>query len=438
MPHGAPAFDALCQEIVERQVADPLAPVAVIVPSRRVGAALRHRLAKATGARGSKGAANVRFVTLSDVAEDLAGVGCRAGGRFKATRSSLGAAARAGLGSNPGFLAAVAEDPSTEEEVVALYEDLRQLGEGAFDLLRSRGQKQSDLAAICQTMRGHLERRCFDDADLFEGAIAALDQAGLPGDFGLNLIVQLPERARPAERRLIAALAQRSDLVVHLGVLGDESADAPIRSIGQALVAEGLSGVSVLPGPKDVCLGPDEPVFVGERIEARDAESEVLAAARVVLDSLERGIPADRIAVLYSSRSTYHQLVADVFDSAGVTWSGPSATRVIETATACTLTGFVRLAVSGLQRDGLLAWLRSAPLRDGRGELLPVGSFELVSRRAGIVGGDAAEWRRHLDSLAAELRRGHEEEPGRWICFRRASGRGAIGGCLASTHVGVC
>ncbi|HLX78607.1 MAG TPA: PD-(D/E)XK nuclease family protein, partial [Acidimicrobiales bacterium] len=367
--------------------------------------------AKATGPSGSKGAANVRFITLSDLAEDLGGVGCRRGGGFKATRSSLGAAARAALASRPGFLAAVAEDPSTEEEVVAVYEDLRQLGEGAFDLLGRRGRKQSDLAEICQTMRAHLERRCFDDADLFEGAIAALDEAGLAGDFGQNLIVQLPERARPAERRLIAALAKRSDLVVHLGVLGDESADAPIRSIGRALVAEGLSDVSVLPSPKDDGLGPDEPVFVAERIEARDAESEVLAAARLVLDSIERGIPADRIAVLYSSPSTYHQLVADVIDSAGITWSGPSATRVIETATACTLTGLVGLAISGLERDALLAWLRSAPLRDAHGELLPVGSFELVSRRAGVVGGDAAVWRRHLDTFAAELRRGHEEEP---------------------------
>lgn len=359
---------------------------------------------------GRHGVVNVRFVTLADLAEELGAVLCRGGGRRKVTRASLGAAARVALRSHRGFLAKVADEPSTEDELVSLYEELRQLEEGAVRSLGSRGRRGAELAALCSTMRACLEPCCFDDADLIDAAVRELDEGASLAEYGGRIVVHLPERARPGEARLVAKLAERTDLVVHLGLVGEPAADEPAFAIGRAFESAGIGGASAQPGLTVGGLGPDAPITPGERIEAGETRSEVRAAVRVVLDALTDGVPAARIAVLYSSRETYHQLMARALDAAGIAWSGPSATRVIETPTARALVGLIKLAGSGLERGAVLDWLRSAPFRGADAMPLPVGAWELASRQAGIVGGNADEWRRHLQALSRELDRGIGDE----------------------------
>ena len=97
------------------------------------------------------------------------------------------------------------------------------------------------------------------------------------------------------------------------------------------------------------------------------------AAVRVVLESLEAGVSPDQIAVLYSSRQTYLGLLAVAFEQAGLAWSGPTATRVADTAIARALSGLVSLATDGLSRAGVMEWIRSAPLRDADGAPVPLG-----------------------------------------------------------------
>ena len=389
----------------ERRTLERLAPLTVVVPNVRIGSALRHRIARRPNT-GAKGIVNVRFLTLAAIAEELGSALCRRSTRRKVTRVTLGAAARVALRGHRGFLARVVDEPSTEEEIVALYEELRQLEGDAFDALRRRGGHCVEIADLLFATRREIEGHWFDDADLVEAATEALDGGARLDEFGANFIVHLPERVRPDEARLIAVLAKSCELVVHLGVVEDPSADAPILSIGATLAVAGLQVLEPPSRSASDPLGPDEPIAIAERIEARDAESEVRAAVRVVLESLEVGIAPERIALLYSSRRTYLRLLARGLDDAGIAWSGPSAIGVAETATARTLSGLVELSKTELDRDAVMAWLRSVPLCRGDGRRVPVGDWEIVSRRAGIVSGDADEWCRHLDSLAFELRRG--------------------------------
>ena len=158
-------------------------------------------------------------------------------------------------------------------------------------------------------------------------------------------------------------------------------------------------------------IDPDGPAPVGgEILDAPDAESETRAAVRLVIEHLAAGGVPERVALLFSSRDPYRRLIAGALEEAGISWNGPSPDRAADLAAAKVLTGLLGLATGGLERSAVMAWLRSAPLFAGDGTATPVGDWERVSRLAGIVGGDAAVWRRHLDALAEESRRALDDE----------------------------
>ena len=401
--YGTPAFEALGAAVDEFQRGDPTAPVVVIAPSARAARFLRHRLAARPRAGGTRGLVNLRFLVPADLAEELGGQACRLAGRRPLTRAALGAAARAALRERPAFLAAIAEHPSTEQELVDIYKEVRQLGDDGFARLAELGPRGRDLSALCESMWERLHEGWFDDVDLVEAAIAQVGRGQHARDFA-HLVVHLPEQVRPAETRLLGAVAGACDLLVLLGVVGDGAANAPIRALADTLCAAGfqLAGDAPFDAAEP---DPDGPVLVGETLEAPDAESETRAAVRIVLDHLASGGAPEGVALLFSARDPYRRLIAGALDEAGISWNGPSPDRIADSPPARVLTGLLGLASSGLERAAVMAWLRAAPLRQSDGQTVPVGEWERVSRLAGVVDGDGAEWLRHLDALAEESRR---------------------------------
>ena len=376
--YGAPAFEDLSTAVADRQADDPLAPVTVVVSTRTVGHTLRHLLAVRT----PEGLANVRFVTLADLTEELGGVACRQKGRRKATRPLYLAAARMALSSGAGFLAPVADQPTTESELVSLYEDLRQVGDQGLAKLRSLGRRSSELAALLAAMRATLEPRSFDDADLVMAAAGQLRSGVTSSPLG-DLLVHLPDRLRAGELEFLQALAERYRVVVHLGVVDDASGDAPIIRVAAALDGLGFACDDSLPASATSELGLDQPLDVGEVVGARDEQEEVRAAVRQVLAGLESGTAPDRIGLFYGSQRTYAATLKSTLDEAGIRWSGPSPSRVSEAPAARLLAGLCGFATDGLGRGAVMEWARSVPMQSREGLPLPLAAWELISRRAG-------------------------------------------------------
>lgn len=123
--YGPDAFAALGDEITTLQGSDPLRLVTVLVPSARAAVSLRHRLARTSRPDGGRGIANVRLVTIAALVEELAGGAEASSGRSPATRAIIGAAVRAAARQEGGILGAIADEPATEVELVARYEELR-------------------------------------------------------------------------------------------------------------------------------------------------------------------------------------------------------------------------------------------------------------------------------------------------------------------------
>jgi len=404
--YGTPSFEALAAAVDDLQRDDPTAPVVIVASSARAARSSRHQLAARRREDGTSGVVNLRFFVPSDLAEELGGQACRTGGRRRATRVALEAAARAALRDRPGFLAAVAEHPSTAQELVDIYKEVRQLGGDGLRNLAGVGPRGRDLAALCSSMRERLAGSWFDDVDLVDAAVTAI---GDRRDWG-HVVVDLPEQERPADVRLLVALAGTCDVSVHLGLVTDVAADAPVHRLAEELQTAGFGFVGETAAAA-ADIDPDGPAPVGgEILEAPDAESETRAAVRLVIEHLAAGGVPERVALLFSSRDPYRRLIAGVLGEAGISWNGPSPDRAADLAAAKVLTGLLGLATGGLERSAVMAWLRSAPLFAGDGTATPVGDWERVSRLAGIVGGDAAVWRRHLDDIAEESRRALDGE----------------------------
>ncbi len=406
--YGIPAFEALAEAVDGFQLDDPTAPVTVVAGTARAARVLRHRMAVRPRPNGIRGLVNVRFFVPADLGEEFGSRACQLGGRRAVTRAALGAAARAALRNRPAFLAAVAEHPSAEQELVEIYKEFRQLGTEGLESLSRVGPRGRDLSALCVSMRQRLLERWFDDVDLVEAAVHEIGGGRLDGDWG-HLIVHLPERWRPADVRLLMAVSQASELVVHLGLVGDGAADAPVLRLGDALVGSGFVVSGDGPVASDQ-VDPDGPVPAAESFEAPDAESETRAAVRLVLEHLAAGGAPEGMALLYSSRDPYLRLIAGTLGEAGISWNGPAPDRIADSSTSQVLAGLLALASSRLERASVMAWLRSAPMRQADGTATPVGDWERVSRLSGIVDGDAAEWRRHLDAFAEESRRAIHDE----------------------------
>ncbi|HLI14779.1 MAG TPA: PD-(D/E)XK nuclease family protein [Acidimicrobiales bacterium] len=408
--YGPPAFAALAEAVEAAKEADPLAPVHVVVASRRAAFDLRRRLARAGG---RTGLVNVRLEPLADLAASLASRAGLLGERRPATAAALAAAARGALRASPGRLAAVAAHPSTEAELATVYLDLRRHEDGLAALARLE-RHDRDLVRLVRAMRAALEPRFHDDVDRLEAARRALE-SWPEGRIG-SVVVHLPEDLSPAERRLLAALGRAGALTVHVGLVGDPAADAPAAELVRELVAAGLTLVGELPDPPSP--GEADTAVAGLRVlEAEDPDAEVRAAVRLLLERLEAGAEPARLALLCTSWRRYASRAAACLEEAGLAWNGPSPRRLADAPTARVLACLLALAEGGLSRSGVVALLAAGPVRDPDGGLAPLGEWDRCSRLAGVVGGDAAAWRRQLGALVEEAS----------VEARRRSGKGADG-----------
>lgn len=401
--YGAEGAEALRIAISTAKEGDPLRPVTVVVPSNHVGVATRRLLA--SGILGpicgsGVGMAGVTFATVYRLAELSGAPVLAATGRRPVSTPVLAAAMRGALAIDPGIFAPVATHPATEQALVSAYRELRDLSEGALDAVGRTGQRAATVVALHRSVRAVLRERWYDEQDL----MAAAREVPRPPEMG-SLIVYLPQVVSLPASRFLRSFG---DLTVVGATTGDARSDGDVlRGIGR------LTGTEALPPARDPAW-----MVTGGRsrfLTASDADDEVRAAVRAVIEAVSAGVRLDRIAVLHASPDPYARLVHEQLDAAGILSNGASVVPLSARMAGRTLLGLLGLNDRGARRQDVFAWLASAPIVH-RGRWAPVNEWERLSREAAVVAG-RSDWDDRLLHRAVELEQeadSLEADPSEW------------------------
>lgn len=399
VPYGRPAAEALHARIAAAKAGEPLAPVAVVVPTNSVGVATRRLLASGelgdVTARGV-GIVGVSFLTVYRLAELLAAPTLAAAGRRPVSTPVVAAAVRSVLARDAGVFAPVARHPATEEALVAAHRELGDLDADALDVLARQHPRVRDVVRIHREAAEALRGGWYTEHDLMRVATDLVrDGAPLPGDLG-SLVVFLPQRLGAPQARLLVALADRVPTSVVLGLTGVPRADAAVRASARRL---GVQAPDAPPAPATVAPAAPPATVVHT---FSDPDDEVRAVVRGVVDALRDGVPLERVAVCYASADPYARLLAEHLDLAGIPYNGGAARTLSDTVLGRALLRMLALPDRDFRREDVFTLLAGAPLRDAAGRPAETADWERISRAAGVVGG-LGEWRARLDRYDAEL-----------------------------------
>ena len=398
--YGREAASALRVEISRAKGAEPLAPVTVVVASNQVGVSVRRQLA--SGALGpvcgaGPGLIGVTFVTPYRLAELLGAASLAASARRPVSTPVLAAAVRTALTAEPGVFGPVAVHPATEAALVSAYRELRDLTHQGLTALSALSRRAAEVVRVYRATRGILLDKWYDEEDLMVAATGVASTGSGLDDVG-SVVVYLPQRLTRHAAELLRAVAAASPLTVLAGTTGVARADAEVtRSVVRL-------GVTLGAVPAEAVLVSVVSTDTTRILTASDADDEVRAAVREVVDSVRGGMSLDRIAVLHASAEPYGRLLHDHLDAAGVATNGAAEVPLAGRLAGRTLLDLLDLPATGYRRQDVFGWITGAPvLHEGR--WVPATAWERISRSAGVVAG-RGDWdgllTHYAERLAAE------------------------------------
>ena len=400
-PYGRPALRALQRAVAAAKQGDPLAPVTVVVPANHVGVAARRALAGgALGpvSPGRRGVTSVTFLTVYRLAELLGAAPLAAEGRRPVSTPVVAAAVRRALADHPGLFAPVADHAATQGALVAAFGGLSDVSPAGLDALASAGRRARDVVDLYRQSRALLHPAWYDEADLAEAAIDAVrsDGAGVVRELG-HLVLHLPQDLLQRQARLIGAVAERCPATVIAGVTGVEAADAGVR---RSLARLG-AGPPDASRPDDWSDGRQPASDSGTRVlTASDADEEVRAAVRAVIDAARAGTPLERVAILFAEPEPYGRLVHEHLAAAGIPRNGTDVRPLAASLAGRTLLDLLALADHDFRRADMVGLLTRA----AAGRRRPTAEWQRLTRQAGVVAG-RDQWSDRLERLAGELDR---------------------------------
>ena len=408
-PYGRPAAQLLRERISAAKAGDPLRPVTIVVPTNYVGVSTRRLLAAGTlgpiTARGN-GIAGLTLLTVYRLSELLGAPALAASGRRPVSTPVIAAAVRRVLAAEPGLFANVASHPSTEEGLVRASRELSELRPEALARLARRSPRAADVVRIHQSVQTALAPGWFVEADLMTSATAAVGAgASVVADIGAVLLY-LPQTLSLPAADLLTAVAERTAVEVIAGATGEPKADADVR---RALHRLGLE-LAVPDAPQ--ALPPTAVVSVS------DAEEEARTAVAQVIAAVRRGVPLERVAVVYPTVEPYARLLHEQLTAAGIPYNGRAVRPLSDRVLGRWLLDLLALPDRDYSRPAVMSLLSVGPMRGADGMAVAPAAWERVSREAGIVRG-AGEWDAKLTVLAHKLRaradaERHAEEPREW------------------------
>jgi ATP-dependent helicase/nuclease subunit B len=414
--YGKPALRALQHAVIVAKGGHALAPVTVIVPANHVGVTARRALASGRLGAVSEsgvGVAAVTFLTVYRLAELLGSARLAASGRRPVSTPVVAAALRGALAVDPGMFAPVAPHAATETALVAAFGELSDVSGAGLDELGRASRRARDVVGLCRRARAALSPAWYDEADLTESAIAAVDRADarrLERDLG-HVVVYLPQDLLQRQARLVAAVAERRPTAVIAGFSGVAAADAGVmrslRRLGcdpppsSSPPAEERSASAGM-GGDGLAVEPE----TSRILTASDADDEVRAAVRAVVDAARAGTPLERIAILYGTPEPYARIVHEQLAAAGIDRNGAAVRPLAASVVGRTLLDLLALPDHDFRRSdviGLLTRAGGVGRRRGAGSA-PTAEWHRVTREAGVVAG-REQWSGLLDRLASEIDR---------------------------------
>src|SRR6476646_1072532 len=294
--YGREAAEALRAAIADTKGDDALAPVTVVVPSNHVGVAARRLLA--SGALGPTcrqgvGLVAVSFVTAYRLAELLGAPKLAATGRRPVSTPVIAAALRASLREEPGLFGPVAEHPATETALVAAYRELREVSPRGLDAIAKKGLRAADVVRLHRATRERLEPAWYDEQDLMRAAAGAIEaDSKAARDLGA-VVLYLPQRLSRHTHLLLEAVATKCDVSVIAGTTGVARADADVVSAIRRLTPDAAE-------PPTRSFEATATTDRTRIVLVSDADEEMRAAVRRVIDAARAGTPLDRIAILHA------------------------------------------------------------------------------------------------------------------------------------------
>jgi len=406
--HGRPATEVLSRAVVSAKDGNALAPVTVVVPSNFAGLVARRMLG--SGDVGTPGIANVSFVTPFRLAELLASG--RLGDRRPLTNPVLGAAVRVALADDPHHFAAVAQHQATERALARLTGELSNVSNSALDRVARASVSAASAVAFHRSVQERLAG-FHDEAHVAEAAARRTDLADDLEALG-PIIWYLPSPMAAPLRRLMRAFHRIGRLSTIVGLTGAVDADQPVRELCAAV------GIELDTAPSAGASGDATPPTADRIVSVTDADEEVRAVVRSIVELARDGTALDRIGIFHAAPDPYVRILQQQLGAAQIPSNGPSRTRLADSIAGRTLLAALELPALGWRRDRVMALVSGGPLRIEGSSVRPA-SWERLTRDIGIVRG-LSDWhtkigrRRHTLRDAAD---GADIEP--WLIDLNAS-----------------
>jgi ATP-dependent helicase/nuclease subunit B len=402
--------DALISDLAEHARRGLIGPAAVVVPTNLLGLRLSRLLAgRLASARPDPavpgGHANVRFMTLKDLAATHAPVPL-AGGRAMLPPRGDEAVVRRVLGSGAadgGYFQPIADRPGLAGALLATIHDLKEAchtpetleaaASHAGLLARGRRGKLAEIVRLWRLYEEFLEKeRWADTHDLMAAAVTEIEEgrAGplppffLYGFYDLNAL----------QKRLVRACFRVAETRVYFPYLELQSfryADPTLRwleSLGFERTPVGATGGRETPVPK-----------VGRLISAPGEAREVREDVRALIGLVEEhGLSFQDVGVLLRAPGAYADRFSEELSRVGASPYVESPCPLARARAGRSLLKLVDAVASGFGRIELMEFLSVADL----GAEAPVSDWNKASVLAGIVSG-ADQWIPRLVELAAGL-----------------------------------
>ena len=399
---------------------DPLAPVTVVGPSVYANLSLRQDLA-------ARGFANVRFVILARVAELLGAprlVAARPGVsplKPAIETTAIRAALRdAGADSR---LSDFADNSGAIRSLRSTFRDLRGAADGALQALADTGGLRQDVVSLYRGFVELTRDKFYDTESLARAAAEAVEEGAAPGldDLGFLIFYRISDLSA-GEARLIRALSRAGVCAVHLGLTGDEDADALIYALARRLSPPSHPAAADAPeeGADDALAPTPENARL---LIAPTPREEIRWVIRRVMMDAENGTPFREIAILYRKSEPYSSLIPEELKLAGLPVAGPDPSPLSQTAVGRALTGLMKLAGSDFARDDVMSWLTGCPVKPPgtpASRFVP-SRWDAISRKAGVVRG-LEQWDLRLAAYADNLERRADDEDRGEIYAHQAAG----------------
>lgn len=283
-------WSILAGRVARIRAASPLARITILVPTVASGLDVVRRLARELAQDGRPGLANVRALTVDQLATEIFLVAGAARSRKPLTPTVRQAAAVGLLAVEPGRFDYCADRPVTAQALARCSATL-----DGIDL--DPAGAPPVVHEVHRAHRAVTERLTSGFWSRHEALTTAAQciAGGKVKDLGTVLVFALPTAPDPATAAVLAAI-------------GIEDRDI---------------------------LRPGRPQLEKARwTSASDPEDESRAAVRAVASWLADGVPGHRIGVFWSSEEIYRPLVSRRLQDAGIEFNGPAPVQLVDTPLA--------------------------------------------------------------------------------------------------------